>query len=83
MTEPPLTEAEIVEAEREPGGSFPEEYRAYLRVVSAGGALSRLERTGRGWWWAGNDEQLRVLLAVPFPLPDSCTEAAIPRPTTS
>ncbi|PPS90866.1 SMI1/KNR4 family protein [Streptomyces sp. MH60] len=71
MTEAPLTEAEIVEAERELGVSFPEEYRVYLREVSAGGALFRLERTGRGWWWAGNDEGRRDLLATSFPHPDS------------
>ncbi|MGW7427640.1 SMI1/KNR4 family protein [Streptomyces sp. NPDC054813] len=75
MTESPLTEAEIVEAERELGVSFPEEYRAYLREVSAGGALSRLERTGRGWWWAGNDAERRALLPISFPHPDSYTEA--------
>ncbi|MFD8685733.1 SMI1/KNR4 family protein [Streptomyces sp. NPDC059651] len=75
MTEPPLTEAEIGEAERELGVSFPDEYRVYLREVSAGGALFRLERTGRGWWWAGNDEEQRELLATPFPHPDSYAEA--------
>ncbi|MGW2822646.1 SMI1/KNR4 family protein [Streptomyces sp. NPDC001443] len=71
MTESPLTEVEIVEAEQELGVSFPEAYRAYLREVSAGGALFSLERTGRGWWWAGNDAWRRELLAVPFPHPDS------------
>ncbi|MGW4879122.1 SMI1/KNR4 family protein [Streptomyces sp. NPDC004262] len=75
MTEPPLTEVEIVEAERELGVSLPEEYRTYLREVSAGGALFRLERTGRGWWWAGNDEGRRELLAIPFPHPDSYVES--------
>ncbi|MFJ3762148.1 SMI1/KNR4 family protein [Streptomyces sp. NPDC090080] len=75
MTEPPLTEVEIVEAERELGVSLPEEYRTYLREVSAGGTLFRLERTGRGWRWAGNDEGRRELLAIPFPHPDSYVES--------
>ncbi|MEH0549106.1 SMI1/KNR4 family protein [Streptomyces sp. B21-105] len=75
MTEPPLTEAEIVEAERDLGVSFPEEYRTYLREVSAGGALFRLERMGRGWWWADNEKWRRELLAVPFPHPDSYAES--------
>ncbi|MER5382090.1 SMI1/KNR4 family protein [Streptomyces sp. NPDC002688] len=75
MAEPPLIESEIAEAERELGVSFPESYRAYLSEVSAGGALSRLERSGRGWWWAGNGEERRALLALPFPHPDSYAEA--------
>lgn len=72
MTEPPLTEAEIVEAERELGVRLPEEYRAYLREVSAGGALLPLRRTGQGWWWAGNDAWRRDLLTTAFPHPGSC-----------
>lgn len=55
--------------------AFPEEYRTYLREVSAGGALFRLERMGRGWWWAGNEKWRRELLAVPFPHPDSYAES--------
>ncbi|MFG3096066.1 class I SAM-dependent methyltransferase [Streptomyces sp. NPDC048202] len=47
MTESPLTEAEVAEAERELRVSFPEDYRAYLREVSAGGALFRRLRHGR------------------------------------
>ncbi|MDX2551540.1 SMI1/KNR4 family protein [Streptomyces stelliscabiei] len=76
---PPLTEAETSEAEQELGVSLPPEYRDYLREVSAGGALTRLERTDRGWWWAGNDEAMRARLVVPFPHPDSYDEG----PTTS
>lgn len=74
MTTPPLSEAEIAEAEQELDVSFPQEYRDYLREVSAGGPLARLERTERGWWWAGNDEARRALLTVPFPHPDSYAE---------
>ncbi|MEV8319957.1 SMI1/KNR4 family protein [Streptomyces sp. NPDC059900] len=75
MTEPPLSEAETVEAERELGVSFPEGYRTYLRTVSAGGAPARLRRTEHGWWWDGNERERRALLTVPFPHPDSYVEA--------
>jgi hypothetical protein len=69
---PPLTEAEVADAERELGVAFPAEYRAYLLAVSAGGAVSRLARTERGWWWENNGALARELLALPFPHPDSC-----------
>ncbi|WP_232838587.1 SMI1/KNR4 family protein [Streptomyces geranii] len=75
MTERPLSEAEVVEAERELAVALPQEYRAYLREVSAGGPLARLGRTDRGWWWAGNHPEARALLAVPFPHPDSYARA--------
>lgn len=72
---PPLTGAEVGEAERELGVSFPAEYRAYLLEVSAGGVVFPLERTERGWWWAGNGDTRRDLLPVPFPHPDSYVQA--------
>ncbi|GGV23202.1 hypothetical protein GCM10010277_02640 [Streptomyces longisporoflavus] len=75
MTEPPLSRAEIAEAERELGVTFPRGYRTYLRKVSAGGTTARLRRTGNGWWWDGNDEERRALLTVPFPHPSSYVEA--------
>jgi hypothetical protein len=74
-TPPPLTEAEVADAERELGVAFPAEYRAYLVGVSAGGAVSRLARTERGWWWENNHDTLPELLAAPFPHPDSYAEA--------
>jgi hypothetical protein len=72
---PTLTEAEVAEAERQLGVSFPAEYRSYLLTVSAGGAVCRLERTEKGWWWAGNDPRQRPLLSMPFPHPDSYVAA--------
>ncbi|MFB6814413.1 SMI1/KNR4 family protein [Streptomyces sp. NPDC056347] len=72
---PPLTEAQAAEAEAELRVALPPAYRRYLTEVSAGGAVSRLAKTERGWWWAGNDEGHRGLLSVPFPHPDSYAEA--------
>ncbi|MEV8454629.1 SMI1/KNR4 family protein [Streptomyces sp. NPDC052095] len=72
---PPLTEAETAEAEAGLGVVLPPEYRRYLLRVSAGGAVARLMRTENGWWWEGNEEWRRDLLAVPFPYPDSYVEA--------
>jgi hypothetical protein len=68
---PPLTEADVADAERELGVAFPAEYRAYLLTVSAGGAVSPLARTERGWWWENNGVPARESLALPFPHPDS------------
>jgi len=72
---PPLTEAEVAEAEAQLGVVFPHEYRRYLLQVSAGGAVARLEKTENGWWWAGNSTMRRDLLPLPFPHPDSYVEA--------
>ncbi|WP_228049362.1 SMI1/KNR4 family protein [Streptomyces justiciae] len=68
---PPLTEAEVADAERELGVAFPAEYCAYLRGVSAGGAVSRLALTERGWAWENNEALAPESLALPFPHPDS------------
>ncbi|WP_216825261.1 SMI1/KNR4 family protein [Streptomyces sp. fd1-xmd] len=69
---PPLSEAEVAEAERELGVRFPPGYRTYLREESAGGGhVRRLRRGPEGWWWDANHETRRDLLPVPFPHPDS------------
>ncbi|MFE0580894.1 SMI1/KNR4 family protein [Streptomyces sp. NPDC058874] len=68
---PPLTEAEVAEAEAELGIRFPPAYRAYLTEVSSGGRVHRLARGPAGWWWEGNGDTRRDLLPVPFPHPDS------------
>jgi hypothetical protein len=72
---PPLTEAEVIEAEAGLGVAFPGEYRRYLLQVSAGGAVAQLRKTELGWWWAGNRTDHRDLLSLPFPHPDSYEEA--------
>lgn len=64
-----------MEAEAQLGVVFPHEYRRYLLQVSAGGAVSQLEETENGWWWAGNRTMRRDLLTLPFPHPDSYREA--------
>ncbi|RKE18896.1 SMI1/KNR4 family protein [Streptomyces sp. TLI_171] len=49
---PPLAEERVAEAEGRLGFTFPAEYRAYLRQVSAGGwFVDELRCTERGWGW--------------------------------
>lgn len=74
-TPSPLTESEVLEAERELGVEFPAEYRDYLLRVSAGGRLAQLKRTDDGWWWTNNAATRRALLTTPFPHPDSYVDA--------
>lgn len=68
---PPLTAAEVTEAEEELGIRFPPAYRSYLTEVSSGGRLHRLAKGPAGWWWDENDTVQRDLLRLPFPHPDS------------
>ncbi|MGW2278883.1 SMI1/KNR4 family protein [Streptomyces sp. NPDC001770] len=68
---PPLSEAEVREAEAELGITLPEQYREYLLSRSAGGAVNRLRRTGAGWGWEGDGATNYALLSTPFPHPDS------------
>ncbi|MEU8616416.1 SMI1/KNR4 family protein [Streptomyces sp. NPDC048623] len=81
---PPLTLGEVVEAERELGIRFPDEYREYLLLVSAGGGgggggggrgqgqgFNRLWRGPDGWGWWGDRDTNYDLLTTDFPHPDS------------
>ncbi|MEV6326114.1 SMI1/KNR4 family protein [Streptomyces sp. NPDC051909] len=69
---PPLTSAEVGEAEGELGIRFPDEYRKYLLHVSAGGrGVNRLWRGPDGWGWWGDRDTNYDLLTEPFPHPDS------------
>ncbi|MET9952879.1 SMI1/KNR4 family protein [Streptomyces sp. NPDC006339] len=68
---PPLTEAEVREAEAELGITFPEEYRDHLLRVSAGHRINRLQRGPQGWGWYGDRDTNYHLLTEPFPHPDS------------
>ncbi|MEW2574409.1 SMI1/KNR4 family protein [Streptomyces sp. NPDC047070] len=68
---PPLSEAEIREAETELGIAFPDQYREYLLRQSAGGAVNRLCRSAAGWGWQGDSRTNYDLLTTDFPHPDS------------
>lgn len=68
---PPLSEAEVREAEAELGIAFPSEYREYLLRHSAGGKVNRLCRGTAGWGWYGDSSTNYALLTSPFPHPDS------------
>ncbi|MET9566269.1 SMI1/KNR4 family protein [Streptomyces tauricus] len=71
VASPPLSEAEIREAETELGIAFPDQYREYLLRQSAGGAVNRLCRSAAGWGWQGDSSTNYGLLTADFPHPDS------------
>ncbi|MFF5277352.1 SMI1/KNR4 family protein [Streptomyces sp. NPDC000133] len=69
---PPLSEAEICEAEAELGIAFPDQYREFLlRRPSPDGAVNRLRRSAAGWGWHGDSSTNYDLLTTAFPHPDS------------
>jgi len=74
VMEDPLTPAELVELETQTGVRLPEEYRAFLLHVGAGGAgpaygLFPVRRAQDGWRWEGDGAEMADLsrLAEPFP----------------
>ncbi|MER5401713.1 SMI1/KNR4 family protein [Streptomyces sp. NPDC002599] len=71
---PPLSEAEIREAEAELGIAFPDQYREYLLRQSAGGTVNRLYRSAAGWGWHGDSSTNYGLLTTDFPHPGSYRE---------
>ncbi|HEY9438225.1 MAG TPA: SMI1/KNR4 family protein [Streptomyces sp.] len=71
VASPPLSEAEICEAEAELGIAFPDQYREYLLRQSAGGAVNRLCRSAAGWGWHGDSDTNYDLLTTDFPHPDA------------
>lgn len=68
---PPLSEAEICEAEAALGITFPDQYREYLLRQSAGDAVNQLCRSAAGWGWRGDSSTNYDLLTTDFPHPDS------------
>lgn len=72
---PPLTETELVRAERELGVDFPAEYRAYLREPEQPRRVFRPARKSWGWDWGADRRAPAELLRLPFPHPDSYEEA--------
>ncbi|MCZ4125543.1 SMI1/KNR4 family protein [Streptomyces sp. H39-S7] len=74
LLEDPLTEGELAELEAQIGVRLPEEYRAFLVHVGAGGAgpaygLFPVRRVQDRWRWDGDGADLADLsrLAEPFP----------------
>lgn len=68
---PPLTEAEVLEAERDLRITFPDAYRDHLLHVNRGGRFRPLWRGPSGWVWYGDSDTNYDLLTEPFPHPDS------------
>lgn len=67
-----LTEAEVQEAERALGITFPAAYRAHLLRPAPGRRRPRALRRGPdGWGWDGDGATNHALLATPFPHPAS------------
>ncbi|MEU8697134.1 SMI1/KNR4 family protein [Streptomyces sp. NPDC048680] len=74
VMEEPLTRGELAELEAQTGARLPEEYRAFLLRVGAGGAgpaygLFPVRRVRGRWSWEGDGAELADLsrLAEPFP----------------
>ncbi|MEU6369451.1 SMI1/KNR4 family protein [Streptomyces sp. NPDC046931] len=74
VVEDPLTQGELAELEAQIGVRLPEEYRAFLLHVGAGGAgpaygLFPVRRVQGRWRWEGDGADLADLsrLAEPFP----------------
>lgn len=74
VVEDPLTQGELAELEAQMGVRLPEEYRAFLLHVGAGGAgpaygLFPVRRVQGRWRWEGDGADLADLsrLAEPFP----------------
>jgi hypothetical protein len=74
LLQPPLSEADVAEAEEELGISLPFDYRTFLLEVGAGGAgpfygIFPLQRDGLGWHWLehGKVRSDNALLGKPFP----------------
>ena len=89
---PPLSEADVAQAESQFEVGLPQEYRSFLRIVSAGGAgpyygLFPLikDRTGR-WGWRGDGAELTEGSALnvsfqPGDVTDSLTQLEGQRPS--
>ncbi|MFF8649249.1 SMI1/KNR4 family protein [Streptomyces griseoluteus] len=75
IVEDPLTQGELAELEAQTGVRLPEEYRAFLLHVDAGGAgpaygLFPIRRVQGRWRWEGDGADLADLSRPPEPFPD-------------
>ncbi|MFD8568050.1 SMI1/KNR4 family protein [Streptomyces sp. NPDC059639] len=75
VVEDPLTQGELAELEAQMGVRLPEEYRAFLLEVGAGGAgpaygLFPVRRVQGRWRWEGDGADLADLTRLAEPFPD-------------
>jgi hypothetical protein len=75
VVEDPLTQGELVELEAQIGMQLPEEYRAFLLHVGAGGAgpaygLFPVRRVQGRWRWEGDGAEMVDLSTLAQPFPD-------------
>ncbi len=72
---PALTEAQVHQAEKQFGVTFPDDYRQYLLTVSAGGRVRTLRLGQTGWHWDGDTSTQHANLHLSFPDHDTALAA--------